>query len=394
MYVYDFASPESFSFVEGIDSDPSHLSGGLGGFIDVIRAPKEQDAAIRVRVSFATTAPWKVANMDTVQDAGGLYVKGPYLTRVDQRSSGFACMQVFVTILVKPGTQLANFEIGTENLGVRVNSGLFLAPNLEKLEYNDAFHVMNTTDIHVIKGDVSIAYWSSRETVIDTISGSVTGKYALRDLLSIRTRSGSVHVNVDPKPADKTSPAPADFTAISTSGSLTVHFPTDDSETDDKIPEREYRTRCETESGTITGEFILGLMASFRTTSGASRTTILPYAANMFASTLRTETRVGSTRVHVLTPLRDSKDVMNRLHSLHTSQAASLELKYPQSWEGYIDGETTSGSITLKGKDVERIKHYKGPLSTKILARKGEGNSRLDFSTTAGSVSVEVGDLY
>lgn len=388
-YGYDFDSPDSFSFIELIE-ESNHISGGINGSVKVARAPAEQKASIRAEIMFATTAPWAVSGLEAVKDSNSLYLKNPYFVKRPRRFSGKPCMEIHVQILVKDHVTLDNFELATENLEVRVESGLFMTREGDPLD--GALHISNKTEITVIHGSVSMAYWNSRETRIDVVSGSVSGRYALRDLLSIRTRSGSVTIDVDPKPADPTSPAPADFTALSTSGSVRIRFPT--SGTAQEIPEREYRTRVETESGSVSGEYILGLMATFRTNAGSITSTILPYAADMFSASLRTETRNGATDIRLLAPFKDRGSVMGRLHSLHTSVSSSLKIAYPQEWEGLIDGETTSGSINLRGKDVERLKHYEGPMSQHVLAKKGRGGSRLDFSTASGSVDCVVGDLY
>lgn len=285
-------------------------------------------------------------------------------------------------ISIKPGTEFSELEVATERLSLHVDPSLFGSQRGPEIH--------NNTEFTTIQGDVSAAYWSSRNTIIDVRAGSVTGTYALRDLLSIRTRSGSINVDVEPKEADRTAPAPADFTAKSVSGSVGAHFPLSGDEKD--IPRRVYRTHTETSSGTISGSYILGSTSTFRTTSGSISAYILPYAADTSTSNLRTETHSGQTSIKILSPFRDEGEPITRLHSYHTTTSSSLTLVYPQEWEGILQGSTVSGGMTILGRDLETLSYWTGPGGKKITARKGSGGSKMHFSTLSGSVDATVGD--
>ena len=288
-----------------------------------------------------------------------------------------------VIISIRPDVDIADLEIATEHLNLHVDSSLF--------DKGNHFSVRNSTEFTTIQGNVSVAYWSSRDTTIDVVSGSISGTYALRDVLSIKTRSGSINVDVKPRAVDELAPAPADFVAATTSGSIVARFPIFGSVAD--IPEREYRTRTETNSGAISGTYILGSVSTFKTTSGSITADVLPYSADSYSSSLRTQTRSGHTNVNVLSPFVTGDRALSRLRSSHKSLSSGLTLKYPQEWEGLIAGGTLSGSLTVQGKDVRVLDLKKGPVGTKIRARKGYGQSRLDFSATSGSVDLIVGDL-
>lgn len=357
----------------------------LDGFVQLTAGSANQKAAIIVGLSVATTSPYAIADINVLQTEDGLALQAPTL-RSSGTGSGKLCMAVYITIYVKAGVSLTDLEIATQHLNLRLHSSLF--------NHNGALEVSNSATFTTIRGNVNTGYWSSRNTVIDVISGSVSGTFALRDLLVIKTRSGTIDVDVDPKPADRTAPAPADFTAKTTSGSIAVRFPT--SGTSDDIPEREYRTRTETNSGSISGSYILGLTSTFRTTSGSISADVLPYtAAENGASSLRTETGSGHTRIELLSPFQNKGQPMTRLRSLHKSMSSGLSLVYPQEWEGIINGGTLSGRLNIHGKDVEVLKIGETPVGKRIRARKGSDiASNLEVLTTSGSIDVTVGDVF
>lgn len=348
-----------------------------------------QTAAIVVGVGIATTAPWYVSQIKVKQEAESLYLKAPTLLKKSGRTTEKPCMGIYATIFIRADITLTGFEISTENLDLRVEPGLF---NARQAAEKGDLYISNTTDFTVLSGDVSVEHWSSRETRIDVTSGSVSGTYDLLDLLSVKTRSGSISINVEPKAADKTSPSPADFTATSKSGSINIHFPT--SGHVEEIPEREYRTYVETNSGTISGCFIHGSSSTFRTSSGSIHVKALPYSPDAFASTFRTETHSGDIGVEILPSFTQPEIPITRMRSVHSTMSSSIHLVYPQQWEGVIEGESVSGSIALRGKNLVPIKHYKRPFGTHIEFRKGDGGSKIGLSTKSGSMDATIGDLF
>lgn len=390
-YYYSFKSPKSFSLVEFLEYHQA--SSDIRGIVRVLPAGKDQAPDILVGIVVATTAHQIVKDVVFEVDSESLYLKEPIILDGDRSATGRKCIDVYIDVFVKSAIELSSFEIATEHLDLVVQADLFDENDVGKLGMDHTAsgglivgNAVNNTEFNTVIGKIDIAYWSSRETRIETMTGSITGRYALRDLLSVKSQSGRISVSVDPKPADKTSPAPADFTASTASGSIDIKFPLDG-----HIPEREYRSRVESNSGSIEGSYLLGLMSSFRTTAGSITATVLPYAADLFASTLRTETRVGRTQLELLSPYKDPRNVINRLHSSHSSISGSLDLKYPVDWEGVVDAETTHGSLRIKGKDLEVVKRHDGVLGSRLVAKRGEGASRLDLSSTSGSIDAVIG---
>lgn len=208
----------------------------------------------------------------------------------------------------------------------------------------------------------------------------------LVDVLTLSLRKGSIGVKVSPKASDESDPLPAKFLASSDSGSIHASF-----EMDGYIPERDYQTRVESRSGTISGGYIFTSLADFTSTSGSIAVDALPYCADA-RSYLHSETRSSHQSLHVMPPYQANGTSLSRLHSSHKSTAGSLDLVYPQEWVGSIDGSTASGSLNVKGKDVECF--WKGGLDggKRFVGRKGYGESRIDFRTASGSIMLKVGD--
>ena len=93
---------------------------------------------------------------------------------------------------------LEDLEIGSTHLGVEIHDGV-------------DFSVSNQANINLESGGLYTHTFISSKTRIDLGSGSTSGTYALRDLLSVKTTSGSISVEVEPKEADRKHPAPAVF---------------------------------------------------------------------------------------------------------------------------------------------------------------------------------------
>jgi hypothetical protein len=83
---------------------------------------------------------------------------------------------------------------------------------------------------------------------------------------------------------------------------------------------------------------------------------------------------------------------MGSIRSVHKSTSGSISLKYPPQWSGVIDGRSVSGSIDVRGRDVEIISDEHGPGFRKVKAKKGTGNSQLTFKTVTSSVDIVVGE--
>lgn len=430
----DFDDLGTFAFLELIEASEYWAYGlhGISGTVKIAPAPSDQEPDVRVWVSIATTDPLQVKNLRYFKDDEGLELRFPDMQDEDEysgsgggsgttRASSWnrACMDIAVAILVRDGLDIDRLELTTYNLDVVVESGLFMPDNeTRKDEEAKGLTVWTENSISAVRGTVWAAYMDSRRTIVETSSDSIEGNYALRDLLSLKSSSGRIEVSVDPKEEDSKHPSSADFVAQSNSGSISVDFP--DGFLSD-IPAREYDTRVRTGSSSVSGRYILGSSSSFVTNSGSIEIDILPYSSNA-SSSLRTETNSAHTDVAVLSPYTTStlessstsptsdgpppysevasessisrsraSSLLDSMRSYHKSTSGSISLIYPDEWTGEISGESTSGRIKIRGKDVEMLDTHKWPARKSVTARKGDGDSRLSVKTTSGSIDILVG---
>jgi len=300
-----------------------------------------------------------------------LHVDASDLTKRWRQSSLSRCGQVVLHF--RPGLVLSKFRIVSTNMDVKIHDNLI---------------VTGAAEIVLTSGSLfSKRLISSRETRIDVGSGSVSGSYNLYDLLSIKTSSGSISVDINPKPVDDEHPAPAVLLVHSRSGTVNIQYPVATAE----IPDRDYRTTVVSQYGSVGGKLLHGRHTAIETQSSSINVQVLPYAADQYPSTLNTKSTSGSTRLELLSPYKYAGTAMARLSSTHTTVSGQLVLDYPDEWEGKISGQTRSGSLKLSGSDVNVIDQGSSGGGHYIVAKKGDGNSALKFSAQSGSVDATVG---
>nr|POE88406.1 hypothetical protein CFP56_11634 [Quercus suber] len=389
---FDFQSPASFSLSEFLQESES-FSGGIYGKISVSNADSLQKPSLRVWVTYATTASWRVSGVNHVVTDTSLDLHLPVLRKQSQAGNRRPCLYLDIRIEVKEGTILEDWSIATTNLDISMDEALF-----NHTDPGDDLKITDASSITTTRGKVG-GVWSSRNTKIETHSGSVKGRFAWMDLLSIRTFSGSIDVAVEPREADPQRSAAAEYVAWTYTGSIQTVVQTKSPDTD--LPIREYRTRVQTSSGRISGTYIHGITTSFSTNSGSVDVDILPIDTRLINTTklstntkdtritmLRTDTLSGTTVLRLRSPFSpqalqtlsgdDDKQhaaVIDTLKSRHKSKSGSISLTYPEEWTGEIEGESSSGHITVEGRGVHNP--WWITFFTHYFARKGDGDSAL-----------------
>jgi len=238
----------------------------------------------------------------------------------------------------------------------------------------------NSKEMTRVKGPVA---FDSRRQNIDTGAQSLNGEFDLLDLLSIHSTAGSIKVGIHPRPADTDNPAPAELSIRSQSGQVDIDFPTFNA------PERDYRVSIDSKSGSVHGNMLHGQYTSIATTSGTVQMQLTPYVAEKYASTMRISTGSSSQDVTLLSPSNQLGAPISNMSSTHSTNSGSLKLAYPREWEGTIEGHSTSGSLQLRGNGIKIIQqHSVNNVGHYVLAKKGDGNSTLNFRTGSGSVDI------
>jgi hypothetical protein len=357
---------ESFKFNDLVTGS-SNIYGAFGA-IHILSGLDDQEADLTI--DMASTSE----DFDIQEDSSSAQLDQSlnfYQTSYHRSS----CLVADITLYFRPGLTLTNLQVSSASMAIIISSTL---------------SVQNTTEIKLASGQLtSHPFINSRKTYIDTDSNSVSGEYALYDILQIHSKSGSISVDVEPKAADSNHPKPAKLVVKSQSGSVNVNYPIAGTE----IPEREYHTAVVSTGGSISGRYLHGKSTTIQSSSASLDVEILPYAADKLASSLYTKSISGSQKIRLLSPYLDPGTAITRLSSTHTVGSGQLTLQYPEEWEGRLSGQTTSGSLLVYGRGVKVIESGSRGGGKYILAKKGNGDSTLKFDTQSGSVRVGVGSL-
>jgi hypothetical protein len=346
------------------------------GWIHIAQAPSDQaPGTFQIKMSYAVSPSVDITSVKYAWTSSGLTMGDPtFPDGYNGFRKGDACLGISITVYVPPGTSLENLYIKSSHLGMQIHDGVNFAVN-------------NRTSISLTTGTLDSAPFNSRETHLETISGSISGKYSLFDLVSIVTKSGSVNVNIEPKEALPGSSRTATFLAKSLSGSIRADYERKD------IPERDYQIAINTTVGSIDGTFIHGSKTALATVAGMIAADVLPFKSGGYSSLFSTQTMHGQTEVKLRSPYKASGVPMTRMNSVHTSISGILDLAYPQEWSGHLKGTSTEGRLKLQGADLELVEQDAKPGFNMAEATKGPGQSNLVFGTTSGEVDVKVGTL-
>jgi DUF4097 and DUF4098 domain-containing protein YvlB len=347
----------------------------------VAPAPSDQAAGtIQAKMSYAVSDTLDVNSIKYEYRADGLTIGDPtFPDGFDGISKGSACLGISVTLYISPGARIDNLKIQSSHLGMQVHNGV-------------NFTVKNTTAISLTTGTLDSVSFNSRETHLKTISGSISGKYSLFDLVSIETKSGSVNVNIEPKEAVEGSSPSAVFKANSLSGSVRADFERT------RIPPRDYQVDITTTVGSVDGTFIHGSRTEIISIEGQIAADLLPYSSTNLdtPSILTTTTTDGQSLITVRSPYKSKKStstIMNKMVSTHKSVNGVMDLTYPQEWEGSVEGQSFNGTVHLQGKDLVLVKEEEREGFNQVEARKGSGGSTMVFGTVSGGCEVRVGKI-
>lgn len=345
----------------------------VSGWIHVVQAPASQAAGtIEVRLSYAASQTVDVDSIKYAWTLTGLTVGDPsFPDGFDGLQKGDSCLGISIVVYMATGTKLENFNVQAIHMGMQIHDGV-------------NFSVTKGTSITLTTGTLDASALNSRETRLETISGSISGKYELLDLLSIVTKSGSVNINVEPKEKAADGPATALFYASTMSGSIRV-------DTERKVvPERDYVVDIHSTAGSIDGTFVHGSKTEMSSVAGGINVDLMPYAA-AGSSVLRTKTTDGETKLTLRAAYKAPSSAVGTLISSHTSVSGSIKLVYPQVWEGHMEGESVSGTLHVEGRDLKLIRQEERPGMNRVEAKKGSGGSTMVFKSLNGGCDVLVG---
>lgn len=249
-----------------------------------------------------------------------------------------------------------------------------------------------------------------REIIVNNGHKAITGRYPLFELLSLSTTSGAISVAVVPQPADPMNPdEPARLRIRSQSGSISVSFtaPAVASvpelerqmvecaeygngkyQNPHTLPLRPYEIEIETDSGTISGRFIVSTSVHLSTKSGSINANLIPIVSDLEQSvSILTQTTSGSQQIHLTNPVylyssqRDgSRSSATRAPAAHFSHGGgSMQIRYPSDWIGIVRAPPGSGSTSLVGQGMNVVRREDGSVEGCI-----NGNGRGDWWGASG----------
>lgn len=242
----------------------------------------------------------------------------------------------------------------------------------------------------------------SRVVEVSSTTGDITGNWPLYDFLGLHATSGNIKTSITPKSVLESDPKPAVLSISSVSGTIHANEPIHGK---DAFPIRDYLVDIKSTSGGIHTALAFGGGIELKSTASDIVADLLPILDSDTLSPanpaqLETVTTSGTTAIRILEPIwystQGSKAVpdFNCLQAMHKSTSANIGLRYPQSWVGDLEAETTSGKLTVKGKDVRITKASGGWPGSKLVAYKGKsgGGSTVQIRTMLGSLDAIIGD--
>lgn len=357
--------------------------------------------------------------------------------------SGAPCVQIRVTMWVPKGAALQDFSIDAVHLNVNILKGLDLG-------------VESSTKLKTVVGDVTAPKredgskddpysLSTRETIIHTVSGDISGWYTLHDVLSAKSISGNINIDVEPKPVDPSAPKPAKLDVSTKSGLVQVREPIDaalkSSRPEREFPPREYEVDLETTSGDITAAVAATTRLNAVSQSGDLKLRVWPLLDDQRPERLNIDTnsKSGDVEAVILEPLfteivglddqrmerpsepevpeDENKEPWVIIHphvspkldaglrttntgsksrpwtnvqSKHATISGNQKIRYPSTWEGKLHAQTISGNQIVRGEGLSISRETRTVLKV-VEGWKGDGNSRLRVSSVSGNEDVLIG---
>jgi DUF4097 and DUF4098 domain-containing protein YvlB len=370
---YDFGTSKELDIQEAIHQlDKSYKK--VYGWIHMVRAPANQaPGTIQARLSYAASPSVNIDMIKRSATTTGLIIGDPtYADGFDGVHKGSACLGMSLVIYMAAGVEIETLNVAATHMGMQIHQGV-------------DFSVKNSTRISLTKGTLDAAGFNSRETHLQTISGSISGLYSLLDLVTVTSKSGSINIEVEPKPATTGSSPSAIFMVDAHSSSVRTDFKRK------HIPSRDYQVYINTTVGSVDGTFIHGSRTEINSVAGFVNADLLPYHSGDYASAINTHTQSGQTSVTLRSPYKAKNVAMTGLTSTHKTTSGELDLTYPQEWVGHVNGTSMSGALHLEGKDLELLGENDEPGKNHVEAKKGDGSGKMQFDTVSGECKIRIG---
>ena len=389
---FSFLGPD-FTFTEFVRSEPESGRRRVRtlGELHVRSTTEHLEVNVQLELEIHYSEPGMMKGIGFVPHEESLSMYSPSHVIEQPASSPDPCMYFVGTLWIAPGARFDFLNIQTQSMKIIFHDDLdFAAEGL-------GVDAIGANSVTFPTGDSKETNINSRKVIVHTVSGSVHGTYPLYDLLEIKSRSGSITIDVAPKEASASDPKPAVLYLDSLSGTIQVNTPilaTSDRETlASLVPSRDYQTTITSMSGSLRLDLIHGSHLVLKSTSGSITANLSPYGDPEDESTIITSTETGSTAITVLSSLSSPRKPLRKFYGAYKYKTGSLQIQYPREWEGTVEGTTLTGSISVHWPGLEIENGNDGKWRRRIgwhsiKAVKGHGEGRLEFHGVTGSVTL------
>ncbi|KAH6656842.1 hypothetical protein BKA67DRAFT_553360 [Truncatella angustata] len=411
----DFSQGQNLTFVQDMSSNEGNVNVKVGGQVNI----RKLDDGGYPRVVLELVTNDDMLRLDSLvdQDNQAMKISIPKKFHSDNTEEP-PCVEMRATIWVPENGNLEQLRVQVIHLDILTLDDL-------------SIHVSDFSKLSTIVGDVvsgatkprtyELPGLSSDDTPdfvfipakqsytldsriieIGSTTGDIVGNWPLYDLLGLHVTSGNIKSSITPKPVLESNPKSAVLSVSSVSGSIHANEPIHEQ---NNIPIRDYLVDIKSTSGGIRAALAFGEGIELKSTASDIAVDLLPvFDADKLSPTspaqLETVTTSGNTAVRILEPIwfgqRAAAGTPNLdcLQAVHKSTSANVGLKYPQSWTGNLEAETTSGKLKIHGKDVRVTKSIGGWGRNLLEGYKGKngGGSTISVKTMLGSLDALIGD--
>ncbi|KAI1076500.1 hypothetical protein F5B20DRAFT_555373 [Whalleya microplaca] len=409
----NFDRSQNVTFIEGIHAHQGSNQVRVGGQVDVRRLDGGGDP--RMVLEIATNDKGILLDVFADEEAQAMKVTVPkkYDSSIPDQ---LPCVEMRATIWVPEGAEIGVLAIGAIHLDVLLLNDLSihvldyarvssvtgdLYSGVDRLASYENPDIKTTEDPDYTFVPAKGSYvFDSRVIEASTTAGKIDGNWPLYDMLGLHTTSGDIKVSITPKEELKSDPKSAVLSLSSISGQVHATEPVHATE---QIPIRDYLVDIKSTSGGIHGAFAFGAGIELKSVASDIALDLLPVMNLATISPdqpaqMETVTTSGTTAVRILEPIwfGQAGDAtarpFNCLQAIHKSTSGDIGLRYPQAWEGDLHAETTSGRLSVKGKDVKILKSTGGWPGSKLDARKGPGGgSTIQVHALMGTLDAVIG---
>ncbi|KAI0402984.1 hypothetical protein F4802DRAFT_599498 [Xylaria palmicola] len=424
----DFERSKNVTFRQTGYKQPGSMSVHIGGQINVRRL-SEDDGNPRMVLEIMTNDPSLRLYTSLDGDLQEVRIRIPQSfdsTVPGQRP----CVEVKGTVWVPEDAELGTLSIGATHLDILLFDDL----SLQVADYTDLSSVIGDITAGVSRPasygkdpDVpaarDVAAFSSRIIEVHTTAGAISGSWPLYDLLGLHTTSGNQRVTITPRPGGPEGEGeekPAVLSLSTISGAISATEPVREPA---RLPRRDYLVDVRSTSGAVRASLAFGAGATFRTTASNVVLDLLPVIdvdklTPQNPAQLETVTTSGAVAVRVLEPIfygggegkapavgnatadgtgspsSSSSRALDCLEARHKSTSGSIGIRYPQSWEGLLYAQTTSGQLVARGRDLKVTRFVGGWPGSKMEARKGGPGTKstIEVHAILGGMDALIGD--